>query len=236
MYLDTLLRSQFGKPSGLFGTLFMGPILNLSNTRLVDAAVDLLDPRPKDSILDIGFGGGLSLVTLAAKAPAARITGVDYSREMVDAAAGLIHDKQLGTRVTVRWGDVAKLPFRAGTFHRVLTVNSLYYWPDIVANLHEVWRVMKRGGRLAAAFRSAASLGPLTHGWEGFRLYEPDEFAEILGNAGFEIVRVEHRDQWQVLDTVVVVGQKPNRERQRPVRPNRFQCPNRYPRIIFTNK
>ena len=157
MYGDTLLRSQFGKPSGLFGALFMGPILNLSNTRLVNAAVDLLDPRTNDTVLDIGFGGGLSLVTLAAKAPRAKIVGVDYSREMVETAARLVRGKKLDARVSVKWGDVAKLPFRAGTFHKVLTVNSLYYWPDLVASLREVARVMKRGGRLAAGFRSAHS-------------------------------------------------------------------------------
>jgi SAM-dependent methyltransferase len=208
MSLDTLLRSQFGKPSGLFGALFMGPILNLSNTRLVSTAVDLLDPQPKDTILDIGFGGGHSLVALAAKAPGARIVGVDYSHEMVDRAARLVRDKHLEECVSVKWGDVAKLPFRAGTFHKVLTVNSVYYWPEMVANLREVSRVMKRGGHLAAAFRSATSLGPLTRGWEDFSLYEPHEFAQIMREAGFEVLRVEHRDQWQVLDTVVVVGRR----------------------------
>src|ERR1019366_9144069 len=37
--------------------------------------------------------------------------------------------------------------------------------------------------------------------------------------AGFEVLRVEHRDQWQVLDTVVVVGQKPG---ARPASPPRL--------------
>jgi len=212
MYLDNLLRSQFGKPSGLFGAFFMGPLLNLSNTRLVDAAVELLDPRPKDTVLDIGFGGGLSLVALAARAPRARIIGVDYSREMVDAAGRLVRANQLDAHVTVKWGDVADLPFRAGRFHKVLTVNSLYYWPDLIGSLREVARVMKPGGRLAAGFRSAASLGPLTRDWEGFHLYQPREFAHIMRKAGFEVLRVEHRDQGQVLDTVVVVGRKPVRE------------------------
>ena len=212
MYVDTLLRSQFGKPSGLFGALFMGPILNLWNTRLVNAAIDLLDPQPKDTVLDIGFGGGFSLVALAAKAPRAKIVGVDYSREMVETAARLVRDKKLDARVSVRWGDVAKLPFRAGMFHTVLTVNSLYYWPDLTASLREVARVMKPGGSLAAGFRSAASLRPLTRDWEGFWLYEPQQFAGIMRDAGFEVLRVEHRDQWQVLDTVVVVGRKPSRE------------------------
>jgi SAM-dependent methyltransferase len=213
MYGDTLLRSQFGKPSGLFGALFMGPILNLSNTRLVNAAVESLDPRADDTVLDIGFGGGHSLVALAAKAQRAKIVGVDYSREMVETAARLVRDKKLDGRVTVKWGDVAKLPFRAGTFHKVLTVNSLYYWADLIASLREVARVMKRGGRLAAGFRSKASLGPLTRGWEGFRLYEPWEFAGIMREAGFDVLRVEHRDTWQVFDTVVVVGRKPGTSR-----------------------
>jgi len=208
MYMDALLRSQFGKPSGLIGALFMGPILNLSNARLVNAAVDLLDPRAKDTILDIGFGGGRSLLALAAKASEAKIVGVDYSQEMVDKAARLICEKHLDARVSVKWGDVAQLPFRAGTFHKVLTVNSLYYWPDLTANLREVARVMKRGGTMAAAFRSAASLGPLTHGWQGFSLYEPDEFAEIMRAAGFAVLRVEHRDRGDVLDTVVAIGRK----------------------------
>ncbi|HVN04639.1 MAG TPA: class I SAM-dependent methyltransferase [Bryobacteraceae bacterium] len=211
MYVDALLRSQFGKPSGLFGALFMGPILNLSNARLVNAAVELLDPRAKDTVLDIGFGGGRSLLALAAKAPGAKIVGVDYSREMVEKAARLIRDRHLEARVSAEWGDVARLPFRARTFHKVLTVNSLYYWPDLIANLREAARVMKRGGTLAAGFRSAASLGPLTRGWQGFALYEPDEFAEIMRAAGFDVLRVEHRDRGDVLDTVVVIGRKPAR-------------------------
>ena len=208
MYLDSFLRSQFGQPSGWIGGLCMGPLLNIANAHLVNVSIALLDPRPTDTILDIGFGGGNSLVALAAKAPRGRITGVDYSREMVDHAAGLIAEKGLQARVRVEWGDVAKLPFRAGTFHKVLSVNSLYYWPDLAGSLRQIARVPKRGGRCAAGFRSSASLRPLTHGWEGFWLYEPEEFAGIMSQNGFDIQRVEHRDQWQVLDTVVVVGKR----------------------------
>jgi len=208
MFVDALLRSQFGKPSGLFGTLFMGPLLNIANVRLVNTAIELLEPKPTDAVLDIGFGGGYSLVAMAGKVTRGTITGIDYSREMVGSAARLVESKHLASRVRVQWGDVAKLAFPAGTFHKVLTVNSLYYWPDLAASLREIARVMKRRGRLAVAFRSAQSLRPLTRGWEGFSLYEPQEFAEILQEARFEVLRVEHRDRWWVLDTVVVVGER----------------------------
>jgi len=208
MYVDTLLRAQFGKPSGLWGTLVMRPILNLANMPLVDRTIELLDPQPKDVVLDIGFGGGYSLVTMAGKVPRGKVVGVDYSREMVDGAVRMIRAKSLDSRVRVQWGDVADLPFRAGSFHKVLTVNSLYYWPDLEAGLREIARVLKRHGRLAAGFRSPASLRPLTRDWEGFALYEPEEFAGILRETGFDVLRADHRGQWQVLDIVVVVGQR----------------------------
>jgi len=229
MYVDTLLRSQFGKPSGLFGAWFMRPILNLANAWLVDAAIELLDPQARDRILDIGFGGGHSLLALARKASRARVVGVDYSREMVEAAARMIREKQLTARLSVRWGDVARLPFRAGIFDKVLTVNSLYYWRDLEASLREVSRVMKPGGRLAAGFRSPDSLRAITRGWDAFSLYEPREVARIMRRAGFHVARVEHRDQGRALDTVVVLGEKRAvRQRQLssfPRRPNQKSAP-----------
>jgi SAM-dependent methyltransferase len=208
VFVDAFLRSQFGKPSGLFGALVMGPLLNVANTRLVNTAIELLEPQPKDKILDIGFGGGYSLAAMAGAVTRGEIVGIDHSREMVASAAGLIERKRLGSRVKVQTGDVAELPFPAGTFDKVLTVNCLYYWPDLVGSLREIARVMKRRGCLAVGFRSPASLGPLTHGWEGFRLYEPGELAEIMRKSRFEVLAVEHRDRWWVLDTVVVVGER----------------------------
>ncbi len=208
MLVDTLLRSQFGKPSGLFGKLLMGPILNFANERLVNTAIDLLEPGARDTVLDIGFGGGYSLAAMANRVTRGKIVGVDYSREMVDSASRLIQDKRLDGRVSVQWGDVAKLPFPSGTFHKVLTVNSLYYWPDLAGSFREIARVMRRRGRIAAGFRSAQSLGPLTRGWEGFSLYEPGELADIMRQAPFDVLRVEHRDRWWVFDTVVVIGRR----------------------------
>lgn len=206
MFVDTLLRSQFGRPSGWFGSVVMAPVQNVANVRLVDAAIELLDPKPSDTVLDIGFGGGYSLRALSAKVTRGKVTGVDCSREMARGASRMLRQRGLDARVSARWGDVADLPFPRAAFHKVLTVNSLYYWPDLPASLHELARVMKPRGRVAVAFRSPKSLRPLTRGWEDFRLYEPEQVARFMRAAGFDVLRVEHRDQWWVLDTVVVLG------------------------------
>jgi ubiquinone/menaquinone biosynthesis C-methylase UbiE len=184
----------------------MAPVLNAANVRLVDTAIELLDPKPNDTVLDIGFGGGYSLRAVAARVTRGKVTGVDYSREMVRGASRMIQQRGLGDRVSARWGDVANLPFPRAAFHKVLTVNSLYYWPHPFASLEELSRVMKPRGRIAVAFRSPKSLRPLTRGWKDFRLYEPEEVAALMRRAGLDVLRVEHRDQSWVLDTVVVLG------------------------------
>ena len=209
MPLDTFLRSQFGKPSGLFGSLILGPLMNVANTRLIARTIELLEPGSGSAILDIGFGGGDSLIALAETAPRGKIWGLDYSADMVEAAAARLRHRRLERRVSVQCGNVAKLPFPARAFDSILTVNSVYYWPGIVKCLRETLRVLKPGGRLAAAFRSRESLAPFTRGWQDFRLYDPRQFAGLMRRAGFDVLQVEHRDRWQLQDSVIVLGERP---------------------------
>jgi ubiquinone/menaquinone biosynthesis C-methylase UbiE len=42
----------------------------------------------------------------------------------------------------------AKLPFEDGIFDAVFTASSLHEWKEPKQTLHEVWRVLKPGGRL----------------------------------------------------------------------------------------
>jgi ubiquinone/menaquinone biosynthesis C-methylase UbiE len=54
-------------------------------------------------------------------------------------------------RVDLRQGSVERLPFADAQFDRVLAANSFHHWPNPIANLWEVMRVLKPGGRLVIA-------------------------------------------------------------------------------------
>ncbi len=211
MWLLDELRSQFGAPSGLVGSVLVAPFLNVANRRLMSTAIELLDPGSSDHVLDIGFGGGYSLLSLAQRVRHGEIQGVDHSQDMVHAAAHLIRTRRLRSRVFVQWGDVAALPFQAETFDRVLTANTIYYWPSLQAGLREIARVLKPAGRVAVAFRSPWNLRFFTFGWTDFRLYEPGQVAAALRRTGFRVLRIEHRDRWSIPDTVVVLGERKGR-------------------------
>ena len=185
----------------------MGPLLDVVNMRLMRTAIELLAPEAKDTVLDVGFGGGYSLWRLARKVTQGKVIGVDYSPEMVNRAASLIRLRRLSSRVEARCADVANLPFPARTFDKALTVNSIYYWPDAMAGLGEIARVMKPRARLVVGFRSAASLRLFTRAWDGFTLYEPREVSNIMRRAGFKILRVVHQDRFLPVDMVLLLGQ-----------------------------
>src|ERR1035441_2001998 len=211
MCLSCFLRSQFGSPSGLFGSLFVAPFLNATNMAFIRTSVELLGLKPDDRVLDIGFGGGYSLLALAERILNGQVVGVDHSRDMVDAAASLIRARKLQARIRVRRGNVVKLPFTANTFDRILTVNTIYYWPDLRAALREIGRVLKPGGRLAVAFRSPESLRLVTLAWDNFRRYEPKEVAEAMRKTGFRVPRVVHTNLWRIPDDLALIGESKKR-------------------------
>ena len=207
MCLGCFLRSQFGSPSGLFGSLFVAPFLNATNMAFIRTSVELLGLKPDDRVLDIGFGGGYSLLALAERIPNGQVVGVDHSRDMVDAAASLIRARKLQARIRVRCGNVVKLPFATRTFDKVFTVNTIYYWPDLSLGLREITRVLKPGGRLMVGFRSPASLRLVTLAWDNFKRYEPQEVAASMRNVGFRLLRVEHPTLSQTPDDLVLMGE-----------------------------
>jgi ubiquinone/menaquinone biosynthesis C-methylase UbiE len=55
-------------------------------------------------------------------------------------------------RVDLRHSSVETLPFDNNTFDIAVAINSIQVWPDVVAGLREIRRVMKSDGRIALGF------------------------------------------------------------------------------------
>ena len=185
MCLSHFLRSQFSSPSGWFGSLVVAPFLNVTNMRSIDTGIELLEPDIDDRVLDVGFGGGYSLMALARRLSQGAVVGVDYSHDMVNIATNLIREKHLNSRVHVCRRDVAKLPFPEESFDKVLTVNTIYYWPSLTVELCEIARVLKSRGRLAVVFRSPWNLRPFTLGWEEFNCTNRMRFSRQCAKQDF---------------------------------------------------
>ena len=140
----------FGRPRGILGRLG-GVIMARMNADCGAWVTDLLEVRPSDAVLEVGFGPGVIIQRLTTLA-SGRVAGIDQSHEMLKQAAARSAAEIRSQRVDLRCGSVEDLPFDDNTFDKVIAINSMQVWPNAKLGLQEVRRVMKSGARIALGF------------------------------------------------------------------------------------
>ncbi len=108
------------------------------------AAIDLLQIKAGDRVLEIGVGTGLNLPLYPRDC---RVTGIDISAEMLQKARE--RSKELGlANVTLGLMDASNLEFPEDTFDHVLATYVISAVPDPVKTLLEMRRVCRPDGHL----------------------------------------------------------------------------------------
>jgi ubiquinone/menaquinone biosynthesis C-methylase UbiE len=99
------------------------------------------------SALDVGCGTGSLAFALGEAAPAARITGLDYSKAFVDSA----RSKAGSGRFSFDRGDAMSLPYEAASFDAAMSLLVLSFVSEPERAVREMVRVTRSGGLVAAA-------------------------------------------------------------------------------------
>jgi ubiquinone/menaquinone biosynthesis C-methylase UbiE len=208
MPLMRVFGDQCRKPSGLLGGL-MGPLMNWRHRPLSRWTIEMMGIQPYSSILDIGCGGGMTIKEMARLATGGFVAGVDYSEVMVRQALKRNAAAVKAERVAVKRGDISNLPFEDAIFDLACAIESFNYWPEPVAGLKEVYRVLKDGGLLAitTAWNKEMDDQPKYAAMAQkmrFPLYAGDEMVVMLNAAGFSEVQFRLKDGRGWLCTVGV--------------------------------
>jgi demethylmenaquinone methyltransferase/2-methoxy-6-polyprenyl-1,4-benzoquinol methylase len=159
--------------------------------------------RPGDVVLDACCGTGD--LAIAAERAGGRVTGLDFSEQMLVRARGKSD--------SVEWvlGDVTALPFDDASFDAVTVGFGIRNVPDLDVGLAELARVLRPGGRVACLeiTRPEGMLKPFFRLWfdglvplagkvlPGGRAYSylpasvrrfpgPSDLAAAFGHAGFD--------------------------------------------------
>jgi len=199
-----LVARQLAHPRGLLGRL-TAFIMNRSNAALSQWCVDKLQLTKKHQVLELGFGGGVGLPQLLAQA--FRVEGLDRSRDMVLAALKRFAPEIEAGRLGLSEGDLMALPLADNAVDAVLSVNTVYFWPDPAKGAAELFRVLKPGGRLALGLRPPTMIINLGLTQHGFRPWTKEELLPLFSAAGFKAVRVDE-EALQGFPSWVVVADK----------------------------
>lgn len=112
-------------------------------------AVDILAPGPADRVLDVCCGTAmLSLEVAGRLGLQGKVTGVDFSPEMLATGERNLRAHPAGQRVELLPGDALELPFPDNSFDSAVSGFALRNLADVVAALAEMRRVVRPGGRI----------------------------------------------------------------------------------------
>lgn len=103
-------------------------------------------------VLEVAVGTGLNLSHYP---PAARLTGVEFSGQMLALARSTA--AELGREITLVEGDAQALEFPDGSFDTVVCTYGLCCIPDARRAVAEMFRVLRPGGLLLLADHVAGS-------------------------------------------------------------------------------
>lgn len=177
------------------------------------AGLELLRAIPGECVLEIGFGTGHSLVSLAKSVGAkGKVFGIDLSDEMVKVAKANLAKSQLLERARLRCGDAAQLPYAANSIDAVFMsfALELFDTPEIPKVLRECKRVLRPGGRIVVAGMSRqAKHDPLITVYEWTHKHFPNfvdcrpiYVRESMEDAGFKIQKTLIKHMWVPVEIV----------------------------------
>lgn len=205
--VSNFMAEQLRFPSGPWAG-FTARLLNSRNQGLIERAIELLEVQPGHRVLDIGFGGAMSLSLLVGLVSHGRVVGIDPSPDMVRRAGRVLDDELLSGRLALEVAGVEAIPCADQSIDRALTVQTVYFWDHIGAGLSEILRVLVPGGRLAVGMMDRQLQEECDFERRGYHVVGRNDLRRRMLDAGFDTVRINPGPPGGPL---VLVGQRPGR-------------------------
>jgi len=147
------------------------------------------EPRPGETVLDVGTGEGFLAFKLADKGY--RVLGIDsgdfdYSKDSIQSAVEQAESR--GGQVEFRETSVADLAKTGESFDYVVTSQAMHCMKEQTQCLEAVHLLLKPSGRFLCMDFLVGVEGFLHHGWHSFLAISREEWRQLLPQFGFDKV------------------------------------------------
>jgi len=137
-------------------------------------------------VLDVGCGSGWASRLIAERVPQGQVVGIDISDEMVQLAS---NSSTAFANVAFKVASAEALPFADNEFDGAFSMESIYYYSDMLAALREIHRVLQNGGEFVSVIDLYLENKP-SHQWVDtlkvpVHLLGIPEYRSLLTEAGF---------------------------------------------------
>jgi len=151
MSFVTYFYNQFARPRGVLGYAADYVMAHRpSNIERNQWALSLLDIKPDERILEIGFGPGLAAGKAAEKA--AEVVGIDHSMLMVRQATRRNRELIEHGKLKLLLGSVEDLTREFGAFDKIYSMNVVQFWREPVVVFHRLKTLLKPDGVILTGY------------------------------------------------------------------------------------
>ncbi len=204
MGLKQTLLNQVRKPNGKLGRV-IATGMNKGHAKLAKWGFSNFLIEPNYIILDIGCGGGGNIKRFAEIITDGKVYGIDYSETAIYISTKITKKYIEKGIVEIYQGSVSSLPFKDNYFNLISGFEAYYFWPDLIRDLKEIYRILKTNGYLILVNEgyicNNEKKRKKAEKWSklgDFLIHTPDEYREFLKQAGFSNIQIfeENKKGW----------------------------------------
>jgi len=155
--MDEHLRDEFNE----WARAGRGEGMEKGHRPVGEQAIERMHLPSNARVLDVGCGSGWATRLMAAKAYEGNVMGIDIADEMVQLA---VESSSSFQNVEFRVPTAEELPFSDDEFTHVFSMESLYYYSNMIAALREIRRVLVDGGTFVTVIDLYLENAP-SHQW-----------------------------------------------------------------------
>jgi ubiquinone/menaquinone biosynthesis C-methylase UbiE len=195
-----LLYDSFRQPGGCKGKI-ADWLMPRKSRQLSDWTIEQLNIQPYQHLLEVGYGPGNTLQSVARQLKVGFLAGIDHSLDMYQQAYRknkIFIEQQL---LHLHLGSLSELSYPPHYFHTIYGSNACFSWKDPQAEFIRLSSLLKNNGKLVMVFQP-------------FSARQKDALHSIVEQtkedyiaAGLTNVRTENRHIYPVT-SIAVIGNK----------------------------
>ena len=159
---------------------FDAPPLSFWN-RFGQKSIQHLCVSSGDRVLDVCCGTGASAIPAAkCVGSTGAVLGIDLCERMLDLARIKAQNQGL-ENIEFQAGDFENLGYESESFDAVVCVFGIFFVPDMVAAIRELWRMVRPGGKLAITSWGKNVFEPANQVfWKAIEAERPDLYKKFV--------------------------------------------------------
>lgn len=188
------LASQLSHPKGENG-IEVADMMNASNIGMTLHAIGSLELSGQEKVLELGHGNAAHAKHILDPYPTVLYTGLELSELMHEEAKRINAEYIQKGQASFHIYDGKQLPFPEGSFDRIFTVNTIYFWQEPKQLLESLYKVLTPGGKLCVTFAQESFMKQLPFTTYGFELYSTEKLEKLVADSPLTLVKTESQTE-----------------------------------------